>query len=113
MISFPCRWFCHFDDDQYLNVKTLSVELKKYNSSEKYYLGHRLSRLGKRRETLGFLERFPHAKRKHYLYASGASYCLSAGLMNAVKTYFRGRKFFLTCRKIGLTDDFTLGAIIG
>lgn len=34
--------FCHFDDDNYLNVNNLLSLLNKYNSSEYYYLGKSL-----------------------------------------------------------------------
>ena len=35
-----CRWFCHVDDDVYVNVEKLVRLLKKYDpESEKVYLG--------------------------------------------------------------------------
>jgi hypothetical protein len=107
------RWFCHFDDDEYLNIGSLSKQLETYNSSKDYYVGHWLTKLGKEPQTLGNFKDFPEAKRTHYFYATGASYCISAGLMKKVEKYFRGISFVLTCHKIALTDDFTLGAIIG
>ena len=33
------QWFCHFDDDVYVNVKQLSNVLQKYNHNEPYYIG--------------------------------------------------------------------------
>ena len=33
------QWFCHFDDDVYVNVKQLSKMLQKYNHNEPYYIG--------------------------------------------------------------------------
>ena len=33
------RWFCHFDDDQYVNVKILYKTLLQYDSNKDYYLG--------------------------------------------------------------------------
>ena len=36
-----CRWFCHFDDDIYVNTAQLLRLLKKYDPmKEKMYLGH-------------------------------------------------------------------------
>jgi hypothetical protein len=32
-------WFCHLDDDNYLNVKRLYEVLKDYNPNEDWYLG--------------------------------------------------------------------------
>jgi hypothetical protein len=107
------RWFCHFDDDEYLNVVNLFKELKKYDSSADYYVGHWLTKHGKKPKKIGRFKFFPEAKRTRYFYATGASYCVSSGLMKKVKKYFRGKSFPVTCRKIGLTDDYTVGSVIG
>ena len=76
-------------------------------------MGHWLTKLGKKPQTLGNFRHFPEAKRTQYFYATGASYCISAGLMKKVEKYFRGKSFVSTCHRIGLTDDFTLGSVIG
>ena len=107
------RWFCHFDDDEYLNVVNLFKELKKYDSSADYYVGHWLTKHGNKPKKIGRFKFFPEAKRTRYFYATGASYCVSSGLMKKVKKYFRGKSFPVTCRKIGLTDDYTVGSVIG
>ena len=36
---YRVKWYCHFDDDIYVNVKELSKLLAKYNSSKPYYIG--------------------------------------------------------------------------
>ena len=70
--------------------------------------------MGKKIKILGFFKQFPEAKTRRYFYATGASYCVSAALMRDVEKYFRDSKRFVsTCHKIGLTDDLTVGAIIG
>lgn len=33
------RWFCHFDDDNYVNVPALLDLLSKYDHKEDWYLG--------------------------------------------------------------------------
>ena len=33
------QWFCHFDDDVYVNVQQLSNMLQKYDHNEPYYIG--------------------------------------------------------------------------
>lgn len=33
------RWFCHFDDDNYVNVPQLLKMLQSYNPQEDWYLG--------------------------------------------------------------------------
>lgn len=35
----PVRWFCHFDDDNYVNVPTLVKTLQSFNPHEDVYLG--------------------------------------------------------------------------
>lgn len=37
--TFYNRWFCHFDDDNYVNVPRLVSVLQKYNHQEDWYLG--------------------------------------------------------------------------
>ena len=37
--SFFLRWFCHVDDDTYINIPELSRLLKKFNHTEDWYLG--------------------------------------------------------------------------
>ena len=34
-----CRWFCHVDDDVYVNVEQLVRLLKKYDPEREVYLG--------------------------------------------------------------------------
>lgn len=38
-ILLPIRWFCHFDDDNYVNVPALVKTLQTFNPSEDVYLG--------------------------------------------------------------------------
>ena len=50
------RWYCHVDDDVYVNVPTLVRKLHSYNPSEKRYLGHWLTNFwGSGRMTVGEL----------------------------------------------------------
>ena len=34
-----CRWFCHFDDDQYVNVVALEDKLRSLDWNQDWYLG--------------------------------------------------------------------------
>ena len=107
------RWFCHFDDDEYLNIVNLSKKLNTYNSSADYYVGHWLTKHGNKPKRLGRFRNFPETERKSYFYATGASYCLSSGLMRRVEKYFRGKSFSAACERMALTDDYTIGSVIG
>lgn len=40
VIIFPIlRWFCHFDDDIYVNIPALAELLSQFNATEEVYLG--------------------------------------------------------------------------
>ena len=40
MMVFPSyQWFCHFDDDAYLNVPQLDQLLQKYDPHQPHYIG--------------------------------------------------------------------------
>ena len=38
LFSLP-QWFCHLDDDVYINVKQFKKLLSNYNASKPYYVG--------------------------------------------------------------------------
>ena len=38
-LHFCCRWFCHFDDDNYVNLEALVRTLDKFDSGKDWYLG--------------------------------------------------------------------------
>ncbi len=41
LLCIVSRWYCHFDDDEYVNIGVLAKLLSKYNpESEKVYLGN-------------------------------------------------------------------------
>ena len=51
----PSRWYCHVDDDMYINIPALIRKLHLYNPSEKKYVGYWLSNLwGSNRMSVGF-----------------------------------------------------------
>ena len=59
------QWFCHFDDDVYVNVKQLSNMLQKYNHNKPYYIGrwpHEIFGDGQE-----YLEVHPQFTCKHYV----------------------------------------------
>ena len=39
LVPFCYRWFCHFDDDNYVNTARLAELLSGYNPQEDWYLG--------------------------------------------------------------------------
>ena len=117
------RWYCHFDDDVYVNVPVLMRTLREHK--DKQYLGH-----------------WHRNKRYPFHYASGAGYCISSSLMSQLEpfvrsdpttcTHFKVSKrlvinllkvivllhsgsstFASTCDTLQCVDDVTVGAVIG
>eukprot|EP00118_Oscarella_pearsei_P014197 m.120075 g.120075 ORF g.120075 m.120075 type:complete len:396 (+) comp37721_c0_seq17:10-1197(+) len=105
---FP-RWFCHVDDDNYVNVPELINLLEKYNSSADYYLGK--SSLARTIEISWTGKNFPEdAVQKPFWFATGgAGYCVSRALADKMEPHVRKGKFRELCRIVRLPDDVTLG----
>lgn len=38
-VIFHSRWFCHFDDDNYVNIPKLVELLSNYSPTQDWYLG--------------------------------------------------------------------------
>ena len=38
-VYFSYQWYCHFDDDIYVNILQLSQLLQQYDSHKPYYVG--------------------------------------------------------------------------
>lgn len=38
-LSFFSRWFCHFDDDNYVNIPALVKKLREFDHRQDWYLG--------------------------------------------------------------------------
>ena len=83
---FHCSWFCHVDDDIYVNLKVLVQTLAKfYPRKEPIYLGRsgsswRHPRQVKRSTKLG-------KPGQRYHFAVGGMYCLSRAMLERAKPY--------------------------
>ncbi|CAG5129430.1 unnamed protein product [Candidula unifasciata] len=102
------RWFCHVDDDVYLNVPRLVDMLQGYNHREDWYLGkpslkHPLEVAD--RET-------PGMKLTFWFATGGAGFCISRSLALKMAPYAGGGRFMTTAETIRLPDDCTLGYIV-
>ncbi|KAF2903061.1 hypothetical protein ILUMI_03117 [Ignelater luminosus] len=100
------KWFCHFDDDNYVNVPRLVHFLGDYSPREDWYLGKPsiqapLEIIGKDKQ-----------KVKFWFATGGAGFCLSRALALKMMPVASGGKFISTGEKIRLPDDVTMGYII-
>lgn len=102
------KWFCHFDDDNYVNVPRLVEFLKDYNPKEDWYLGkpsiQRAFEISSKNKTA--------PKVKFWFGTGGAGVCISRALALKMMPAAGGGQFMRTGEKIRLPDDVTMGYII-
>ncbi|XP_014283170.1 fringe glycosyltransferase [Halyomorpha halys] len=105
------KWFCHFDDDNYVNVKRLLEVLSDYSPQEEWYLGKPSIRT-----PLEILNREPKPHNKQnisfWFATGGAGFCLSRALALKMMPIASGGRFMGIGEKIRLPDDVTMGYII-
>uniref|UniRef100_A0A8C4SI94 Beta-1,3-N-acetylglucosaminyltransferase n=1 Tax=Erpetoichthys calabaricus TaxID=27687 RepID=A0A8C4SI94_ERPCA len=104
------KWFCHVDDDNYVNVRTLVKLLSNYPHTQDVYIGKpSLDRPIEATERLGDNKMRP----VHFWFATGgAGFCISRGLALKMSPWASGGHFMNTAEKIRLPDDCTIGYII-
>ncbi|XP_073983539.1 fringe glycosyltransferase [Rhodnius prolixus] len=105
------KWFCHVDDDNYVNVERLVQVLGDYNHQEDWYLGKPSIRT-----PLEILNREPKPHTKPHITfwfaTGGAGFCLSRALALKMMPIASGGRFMGIGEKIRLPDDVTMGYII-
>ena len=127
LIQFILRWFCHFDDDQYVNIKMLYDTLLQYDSNEDYYLGR--SSIEKeieikeqnshQRDEVTYFEKYLfilslvfQKSVKFWFATGGAGFCLSHHLFKKIQSFIENGEFVKESEKMGMPDDVTIGYII-
>ncbi|XP_053202888.1 fringe glycosyltransferase-like [Panonychus citri] len=102
------KWFCHFDDDNYVHVPSLVKHLSKYSPNKPWYLGKPsipsplvIVDPENQRENISF-----------WFATGGAGFCLSRTLANKMIPYASNGSFMEVGEKIRLPDDVTIGYII-
>ncbi|NWV17578.1 MFNG acetylglucosaminyltransferase, partial [Origma solitaria] len=103
-------WFCHLDDDNYLNPRALLKLLSSYSATWDVYLGKpSLNRPIWASETL------PNNQTKSVRFwfaTGGAGFCISRKLARKMVPWASGKNFLSTSELIRLPDDCTVGYII-
>ena len=103
-------WFCHLDDDNYLNTPALLDMLARYPSSQPWYLG-KVS-IPKKLEVLDRLQ-LPEKKTVKFWFATGgAGFCISRGLAEKMRPFVVDGKFQELSDTIRLPDDVTMGYLM-
>ncbi|XP_019869547.2 fringe glycosyltransferase isoform X1 [Aethina tumida] len=102
------KWFCHFDDDNYVNVPRLVQFLADYNPREDWYLGKPSIQA-----PLEIINKDKTSQKVKFWFATGgAGFCLSRALALKMVPLASGGKFISIGEKIRLPDDVTMGYII-
>ncbi|CAL8330703.1 unnamed protein product [Merluccius merluccius] len=104
------KWFCHVDDDNYVNVGSLVKLLSQFRHTQDVYLGRpSLERPIQATERLGST----HQKEVRFWFATGgAGFCLSRGLALKMSPWASDGAFMVTAEQIRLPDDCTVGYIV-
>ncbi|XP_026475072.1 fringe glycosyltransferase-like [Ctenocephalides felis] len=103
------RWFCHFDDDNYVNVPKLVQMLSGYSPQMDWYLGRPSIRA-----PLEIMqkERFFKRKASFWFATGGAGFCISRALALKMLPLASDGKLITIGENIRLPDDVTVGYII-
>ncbi|XP_040845987.1 beta-1,3-N-acetylglucosaminyltransferase lunatic fringe isoform X1 [Ochotona curzoniae] len=103
------KWFCHVDDDNYVNVRALLRLLASYPHTQDVYIGKpSLDRPIQATERLGEDQRPVH----FWFATGGAGFCISRGLALKMSPWASGGHFLSTAERIRLPDDCTIGYIV-
>ncbi|XP_071796822.1 beta-1,3-N-acetylglucosaminyltransferase radical fringe-like isoform X2 [Asterias amurensis] len=102
------RWFCHLDDDNYLNVRNLVLLLQGYDYHQDYYLGraslnHAIQALDRDR---GYMQI------SFWFATGGAGFCISESLALKMAPMASGGKFMNLCNRVRLPDDVSIGFLV-
>jgi len=102
------RWFCHFDDDNYVNVPALVKTLRAFDHRAEWYLG-KPSIAGK----LEVLDRADEGESTSFRFATGgAGLCLSRPLATRMAPSSAEGRLESLGDRVRLPDDVTLGYVI-
>ncbi|KAM5135399.1 beta-1,3-N-acetylglucosaminyltransferase radical fringe [Mantella aurantiaca] len=109
VLSFK-KWFCHLDDDNYLNLHALLDLLSAFPHITDVYVGR--PSLDHPVETLDKVKGDGSASLKFWFATGGAGFCISRGLALKMSPWASMGNFISTAEKVRLPDDCTIGYII-
>nr|XP_046229692.1 beta-1,3-N-acetylglucosaminyltransferase manic fringe isoform X2 [Scatophagus argus] len=104
------RWFCHVDDDNYVNPEALLSLLSAFPQDGDIYVGK--PSLDKPITAHELLEGNATREVQFWFATGGAGFCLSRRLAEKMAPWASGSRFEQTSAKIRLPDDCTVGFIV-
>ncbi len=110
------EWFCHLDDDNYVNRRALAALLAAYDGrNEDWYLGKASipEPLELPLESVHRDSSFSAAAGQRFWFATGgAGFCLSRHLVERARPWILGGRFRQLADDIRLPDDVTVGYLV-
>lgn len=110
MASDSFRWFCHVDDDNYVNPEALLSLLSAFPQDGDIYVGK--PSLDKPIAAHELLEGNVTREVRFWFATGGAGFCLSRRLAERMAPWASGSRFEQTSAAIRLPDDCTVGFIV-
>ncbi|XP_029016289.1 beta-1,3-N-acetylglucosaminyltransferase manic fringe [Betta splendens] len=104
------RWFCHVDDDNYVNAEALRSLLSTFPQDGDVYVGR--ASLDRPITAHEQLEGNATREVSFWFATGGAGFCLSRRLAERMVPWARGARFQQTSASIRLPDDCTVGFIV-
>uniref|UniRef100_A0A8C8S6U9 Beta-1,3-N-acetylglucosaminyltransferase n=1 Tax=Pelusios castaneus TaxID=367368 RepID=A0A8C8S6U9_9SAUR len=104
------KWFCHVDDDNYVNPKTLLHLLSAFSHSQDVYVGK--PSLDHPIEAADHVQNDESTTVKFWFATGGAGFCISRGLALKMSPWASLGNFISTAERVRLPDDCTIGYII-
>ncbi|XP_078081671.1 beta-1,3-N-acetylglucosaminyltransferase radical fringe [Mustelus asterias] len=104
------KWFCHVDDDNYVNIRSLLYLLSAYSHTQDVYIGR--PSLDHPVEAAERVKSDGSTSVKFWFATGGAGFCISRGLALKMSPWASFGNFISTAEKIRLPDDCTIGYII-
>ncbi|XP_048466899.1 beta-1,3-N-acetylglucosaminyltransferase radical fringe isoform X2 [Rhincodon typus] len=104
------KWFCHVDDDNYVNIRSLVYLLSAYSHTQDVYIGR--PSLDHPVEAAERVKSDGSSTVKFWFATGGAGFCISRGLALKMSPWASFGNFISTAEKIRLPDDCTIGYII-
>nr|XP_006137340.1 beta-1,3-N-acetylglucosaminyltransferase radical fringe [Pelodiscus sinensis] len=104
------KWFCHVDDDNYVNPQTLLRLLSAFSHSQDVYVGR--PSLDHPIEAADHVQSDGSTTVKFWFATGGAGFCISRGLALKMSPWASLGNFISTAERVRLPDDCTIGYII-
>ncbi|XP_044046078.1 beta-1,3-N-acetylglucosaminyltransferase manic fringe [Siniperca chuatsi] len=104
------RWFCHVDDDNYVNPEALLSLLSAFPQDSDIYVGK--PSLDRPITAHELLEGNATREVRFWFATGGAGFCLSRRLAEKMAPWASGSRFEETSATIRLPDDCTVGFIV-